>query len=70
MSHALAMYVGAIMFRGRTEPDRHSSHGSHHSHRDEESTLTRADHGLRRVMPSDPATIEDDYFRLRNAPRD
>jgi hypothetical protein len=64
MTHALAMFVGAIMFRGRTEP------GRHRSHRDDEISLTRADRGLRRPVPGDPAMIEDDYFRFRNAPRD
>jgi hypothetical protein len=64
MTHALAMFVGAIMFRGRTEPGRHGYHG------EDEISMTRAGRVPRRPLPGDPAMIEDDYFRLLNQPRD
>ncbi len=62
---ALAMSVGAILFRGHTQIDR-GRHG------DEDAGIgeRRADRRLRRPVPGDPAMIEDDYFRFLNAPRD
>jgi hypothetical protein len=64
MTHALAMFVGAIMFRARTEPDRHRYHD------DDEISLTRVGLMPRRPAPGDPGMVEDDYFRLLNQPRD
>jgi len=64
MTHALAMFVGAITLRGWKEPRRHACRG------DDDLGLMRAGFVPRRPMPGDPAMIEDDYFRFRNAPRD
>ena len=64
MTHALAMFVGAIMLRGRNESGRRGSYG------DDEFSPTRAGRVPRRPAPGDPAMIEDDYFRLLDQPRD
>jgi hypothetical protein len=62
---ALAMSVGAILFRGHAQNGRGG-----HGEEDARIAERRADRGRRRPVPGDPAMIEDDYFRFLNAPRD
>jgi hypothetical protein len=61
---ALAMFVGAILFRGQEAgSDKHGCEPSRIG-------AARAGQGLRRPAPSDLDVIEDDYFRFLNQPRD
>ncbi len=62
---ALAMYLGAILFRDQKEASGTRRHGG-----DDEISLTLSRRVPRRQVPSDPVVVEDDYFRLRHAPRD
>jgi|SRR5215470_19179833 len=66
MTHnALALFVGAAMFRGRMAI-RENEQGA----QEFESGMRRAGRGLRRPSPSDPEMVENDYYRFLNAPRD
>jgi hypothetical protein len=62
---ALAMTVGAILFR---------SHGEVRNDRHDHELFTispvRAGRALRRSAPGDLDMIEDDYYRFLRAPRD
>ena len=66
MTHnALALFVGAVMFRGRGALG-HDEQGTQ-----EFGTGTiRARRGMRRPSPGDPEIVEDDYYRFLHAPRD
>ncbi len=62
---ALAMTMGAILFRGHDE-----ARSDKHSHEHVRSGAARAGRGLRRPAAGDPDVIEDDYYRFLRAPRD
>jgi hypothetical protein len=63
--NALALFVGAAMFRGRTAI-RENEQGAEEF----EIGMVRRGRGLRRPSPGDPEMIENDYYRFLNAPRD
>jgi hypothetical protein len=66
MTHnALALFVSAAMFRGRSAT-RWNEQGTEEF----EIRMPRAARGLRRPSPAEPETIENDYYRFLNAPRD
>jgi hypothetical protein len=66
MTHnALALFVGAAMFRGRMAT-RENEQGTE----DFEIGMMRAGRGLRHPSPADPEMVENDYYRFLNAPRD
>lgn len=62
---ALAMFAGAILFRGRDKA-RSDTRG----HEDFRMGAARAGGRLRRCAPGDLDVIEDDYYRFLRAPRD
>jgi hypothetical protein len=65
MAHsALALFVAAVMIRGRDEI-KDNEHG-----KEFRSGAHRAGRGLRRWAPGDPDVVEDDYYRFLHAPRD
>ncbi|MGN6793605.1 MAG: hypothetical protein ACTHJW_14565 [Streptosporangiaceae bacterium] len=66
MTHnALALFVGAVMFR-----DRAAIGGNEQGTQESDSGVIRAGRGLRRPSPVEPEMVEDDYYRFLHAPRD
>lgn len=66
MTHStLALFVSAAMFRGRNV-----ARGNEQGTDEFEIGMIRAGRGLRRPSSADPETIENDYYRFLNAPRD
>jgi hypothetical protein len=65
---AVAMYLGAILFRGRGE---NGGNGGRDDFGGAEGATSarRPDRGLRRLAPGDPVLVEDDYYRFLNQPR-
>jgi len=66
---AVAMFLGAILFRG---PGENSGNGHGKEVGCDEFTVSDrlADRRARRLAPGDPVLIEDDYYRFLNQPRD
>jgi hypothetical protein len=66
---ALAMYVGAILFR-RPGENSGQGHGGEELGSEQCTVSERwAASGVRRLAPGDPALVEDDYYRFLNQPR-
>lgn len=66
---ALAMYVGAILFR-RPGESSGRGHGGEDVGRAQRTVGERwASSGVRRLAPGDPVLVEDDYYRFLNQPR-
>jgi len=63
--NALALFVGAAMFRGRMATRDHEQ-----GTEEFKIGMVRAGRSLRRPSPGDPEMVENDYYRFLNAPRD
>ncbi|MDR2987018.1 MAG: hypothetical protein LBV34_19495 [Nocardiopsaceae bacterium] len=64
MQNALALFVGAVMFR-----DSAATRGDEQGTEEFETGIRRAARGLRHPSPGDPEMVENDYYRFLNAPR-
>jgi hypothetical protein len=62
--NALALFVGAVMFRGWA-----ATRGNEQGTEEFETGITRAARGWRSLSPGDPEMVENDYYRFLNAPR-
>jgi hypothetical protein len=66
---ALALYLGAVLFRGPGLNSGNGHGGEESGGEESEVSERRADRGLYRYPVGDPALVEDDYYRFLNQPR-
>jgi hypothetical protein len=66
---AVAMYLGAILFRRLGENDGNGGHDDEFGREEGAMSARRPDRGLRRPGSGDPVLVEDDYYRFLNQPR-